>query len=441
MPAQSFLRPLIQHRPAARQVFALQMALLMVILVLAACGTSKTPVPTAALLPTQTATVSPVAESTPSPSASATARPLVTEPVWGSFAGPQMTPVTPIPPPLTGLVVPDEVKVLVVAGVDRPSPYVGRTDAIALIFYHPRLARASLVSIPSDLFGYIPGFTMQRMLTAYSLGGPRLLETTVEYNFGIRPDSYAVLNLDVFTELIDDLGGINVFVSDNLRDYCEGIPPGVVLLDGEKTLCYMRLRLGEDEFSRNRRQQEIMQTVFLRLVEGGNLVRLPGLYARYRDIMESNLSSEEVLGGIQLALKLGDPGRIGFFQPGEQEMSVWEMSQNPSAKVFIPNRPAMLVMMQDAVDYVNSPSPFSDVLTTLEYELTVSPTPTDTYTPTPTPTLTPTPTKTLTPTRTITLTRTITPTRTITRTRTPTRTATTSSTPSPSVTPTETTGP
>lgn len=346
-----------------------------------------------------------------------------------------MTPVTPIPPPLSGLVVPDEVKVLVVAGVDQPSPYLGRTDAIAVIIYHPRLARASLVSIPSDLLGYIPGFTMQRMLAAYSLGGPRLLQTTIEYNFGIRPESYAVLNLDVFIRLIDDLGGINVFVSDNLRGYCEGIPPGVVLFDGEKTLCYMRLRIGEDEFSRNRRQQEIMQTVFLRLVEGGNLIRLPELYARYRNLMETNLSSEEVVGGFSLALKLGDPGRVGFFKPGELEMSTWEMSQNPSAKVFLPNRPAILAMMQDAVDFVTTPGQFSDVILTLEYELTVSPTPTETYTPTPTPTRTSTPTVTQTPTRTQTLTPTVT------RTRTPTRTATASRTPTPTPTHTNTGSP
>lgn len=405
--------------------------LIVLIIILVSCVTNPTPIPGPSSSPTYTATVSPVVQERSSPTPISTPQMRGTLPVWENFPGPQMTPVTPIPPPLSGLVIPDEVKVLVVAGVDQPSPYLGRTDAIAVIIYHPRLARASLVSIPADLFGYIPGFTMQRMLAAYSLGGPRLLQTTIEYNFGVRPESYAVLNLDVFTRLIDDLGGINVFVSDNMRGYCEGIPPGVVLLDGEKALCYMRLRIGEDEFSRNRRQQEIMQTVFLRLVEGGNLVRLPELYARYRNLMETNLSSEEVVGGFSLALKLGDPGRVGFFKPGELEMNTWEMSQNPSAKVFLPNRPAILAMMQDAVDFVTTPGPFSDVLLTLEYELTVSPTPTETYTPTPTPTSTSTPTVTHTPTRTQTLTPTVT------RTRTPTRTATASRTPTP--TPTHTT--
>src|SRR5690606_15393329 len=111
------------------------------------------------------------ASSTPSPGASTTPSPAGGQAIWEDFDPPRLTPATPIPPPLTGLVVPEEVRVLVVAGLDRPLPYTGRTDAIALVIYHPRLARASLVSVPPDLFGYIPGYTMQRLYIAYAVGG------------------------------------------------------------------------------------------------------------------------------------------------------------------------------------------------------------------------------------------------------------------------------
>ena len=97
---------------------------------------------------------------------------------------------------------------------------------MALVIYHPRLARASVVSIPPDLFGYIPGYTMQRMNTAYAVGGARLLATTLEYNLGLRPNHYAVFNLDDFRHLVDDLGGINVTVLENVRAYCPEILPG-----------------------------------------------------------------------------------------------------------------------------------------------------------------------------------------------------------------------
>lgn len=398
-------------------------------LLLAACSiypapTTPSPTKTAPPPPTETRTRTLTATLSPTPSPFPG-----TQPVWENFPPPQLTAAVDIPPPLTGLSIPDEVQVLAVAGIDRDQPYTGRTDALALVIYHPRLARASVVSIPPDLFGYIPGYTMQRMNTAYAVGGARQLATTLQYNFGLHPDHYAVFNLDDFSNLVDDLGGINVTVLENVQRYCPGIIPGTILLNGQQTLCYMRLRLGADEQARNRRQQEVLRTVFLRLVEGGNMARLPELYPRHRDAIDSNLTLDQLIDSIPLALRLGDPSRIGYFQLGTKELTTWQISQHPLAEVFLPNRPAVMVLMQQALNYVSTPSPLQEIVVTLEYELTISPTPTSTYTATPTPTNTFTPLPTLTPTRTITPTRVITSTFTRTPTRTPTRTITVTPTP------------
>jgi polyisoprenyl-teichoic acid--peptidoglycan teichoic acid transferase len=463
LPKGPLLRPLLRPLPRPHlplhsiRITVLTLVLVVMLRVLAGCGsptpapvtpTGPAPSPSITASPSPSATVSPT--STPRPAARGTPG------IWENFAPPVMTPVTPIPPPLTGLVVPDEVRVLVVAGVDRDGPFSGRTDALALVIYHPRLSRASLVSIPPELFGYIPGYTMQRMYTAYAIGGSRTMTDAIEYNFGLRPDSYAVFNLDDFTQLIDDLGGINVSVLENVRQFCPGLIPGVLLMHGQDALCYMRLRLNDDEFSRNRRQQEILRTVFLRLVEGGNLVRVPELYNSYRGVIDTNLTRDELMNSIPLALHLGDPNRIGYFQFSPKQLDTWQISDHPVARVFLPNRPVLMAFMQQAVDFVTTPSPLRDVVLTLEYELTISPTPTVTYTITPTPTDTPTPLPTYTltptitptrtqtrthaptntrkPTRTFTITPTFRPSRTRTITPTPSVTATPSVTPTPSVT-------
>jgi polyisoprenyl-teichoic acid--peptidoglycan teichoic acid transferase len=400
-------------------------------LFLAACSIYPPP-PTAIPTRTITSAPSPTRTETPTATPSPTLSPTTGRAgVWENFPAPQLTPVTAVPPPLTGLVIPEEVRILAIAGLDRDQPYTGRTDALALVIYHPRLARASLVSIPPDLFGYIPGYTMQRMNIAYAVGGARALSDTLDYNFGLRPDAYAVLNLDEFSRFIDDLGGINVHVLENVRQYCPDIPPGVVLLDGRKTLCYMRLRLGAEETERNRRQQEVLRTIFLRLVEGGNLVRLPSLYQAHRETIDSNLTLDQMLQSMPLALKLGDPSRIGYFQFGSNELTLWKISQRPAAEVFVPNRPAIMVLLQQAVNFVSTPSPLQDVVITLQYELTTSPPPTNTYPATPTVTNTATPRPTSTSTFTITPTRFNTSTFTITPTRTPTPTQTFTSTLAP----------
>jgi polyisoprenyl-teichoic acid--peptidoglycan teichoic acid transferase len=420
--------------PQWRRHWIVWLSLVSFVLLFAACGRQlEDPTLSPTLTVSPSTTHSPAPSETPAPFPSATAEPGGGQGVWENFPPPELTPVTPIPPPLSGLVVPDEVQVLLLAGLDRPSPYTGRTDAITLVIYHPRLGRASMISVPPDLFVYIPGYTMQRLTIAYAVGGPGLLADTIEYNFGLRPNAYLVINLDDFTNLVEDLGGINVSVLENVSQHCPGIPPGVVLMNGEQALCYMRLRIGDDEPARNRRQQEVLRTIFLRLVENGNLIRLPELYDNHRQAVDSNLTREQVLGAWRLALTLGDSTRIGYHYLSERELSLWEISQHPPAQVFLPNRPALMQFMQQSVDRVTTPGPMRDVVVTLEYQLTVSPTPTNTYTVTPTPTntATPVPTFTMTPTRT--------PTRTLTPTPTPSRTPTVSLTPSPS--PTQTNSP
>ncbi len=416
---------------------ALLLIALFVAAVLAACGAQPAPSPALpSVTPSPSATASlPVVATATLRVPTVTPRPAGAGPVWEEYAAPKLTAITPIPPPATRLTIPDDVNIILFAGIDSPSPYIGRTDAITLVIYNARLARASVVSVPPDLFGYIPGYTMQRLYTAYPLGGVKLLETTIEYNLGVRPMSYAILNIDTFPRLIDDLGGINVYVTEDLSKYCPGIPAGVVFMDGGKALCYMRLRLGSDEMSRNRRQQEVIQTVFLRLVENGNLARLPELYQAYQDMLETNVSGREIFEGIPLALKLGDRGRVGFFHPGEEELFTWVIAEHPFTEVFLPNRPALQVMMQEALEFVSQPVQFTDRVSTLEAQLTQSPSPTTTYTVTLTPTSTNTPTFTITPSPTRTYTVTITPTRTITPSPTNSRTPTPSNTPTPSKTP------
>jgi polyisoprenyl-teichoic acid--peptidoglycan teichoic acid transferase len=130
------------------------------------------------------------------------------------------------------------------------------------------------------------------------------------------------------------------------------------------------------------------------MVEGGNLVRVPELYETYRSSIDSNLTLDGLLEAVPLALKLGDPSRVGYFHLSPAASQLWQISDQPEASVFLPNRPAVMRFMQQAIDFVTTPSPLSEVVITLEYELTVSPTPTSTATADldPTQTFTPRPT-------------------------------------------------
>ncbi len=290
-------------------------------------------------------------------------------PVWGTYAAPSIDQATAIPPALSGLDVSEEVLIWVLLGSDKEPPFTGRTDAIHLLLINPRLAKASLVSIPSNLYVYIPGYTMQRINAAYALGGLELVKETFAYNLGVSPSRFVLAHPGDFQWLVDDVGGLEVSVLYPMPKACSGIPSGPQLMDGSLALCYASYQAGMDEMDRMRRQQQLLRLIFINLVYDGNLIKLPQLYASYKDWIETNLSLEELVSYIPLALKLADPERVRYFQIGRDAVSIWELPGSSQAKVFLPDRQVVLEVMQSALDSIMTPAPLSELVRTLEYQL------------------------------------------------------------------------
>ena len=387
---------------------------------------------------------------TPSPSLTATPlpdtpvvntpvpSPAGTLPVWQTYLAPTLTSVTEIPPPLTGLTLNPEIQTVLLVGEDQDPPFIGRTPALSLILFNPRLSKASLVTLPRDLFVYIPGYAMQRVGVAYTVTGMSGLLQTLQYNLGIKPDHWVVAHPSDFKGLIDDLGGLDVPVVIPQPDVCGGIPEGTVHMTGDMAFCYVRIQQGTDDLESSRRQQLILRLMFLKMVEGGNLVRLPALYEAFHGSVDTDFTLVDLQNYISLALKLGDPQRIAYYQIGWDEVSPWEIPDKAKAQVLLPRPQAIVDLVQQALDWVMVPAPLSDRVATLESQLTRSPTPNQAtrVLNTLTPSLTYTPGLANTPTAT----RTFIPTQTPTITPTgPTLTPT--PTPTPSLTPTATTGP
>jgi LCP family protein required for cell wall assembly len=284
-------------------------------------------------------------------------------------------------------------------------------------------------SVPPDLFGYIPGYTMQRLNTAYAVGGFRMLADSLEYNLGIRPDDYVFVHLDDFVYFIDDLGGLEVTISEPLPKLCGDIPQGTNVLTGDQLICYVRYRNGPDELGRDLREQEVLRLLILRMAVGGNLVRLPEFYSNYHNSVESSLSLTDLLHSVPYFLRLGDTDHLGYFQVTGDALVPFTYPDRVNPQVYLVKPDFLREQVQAAINFILTPAVSSDQLITLEYELTISPTPTITRTPTNTATVTPTLPPTSSPTSTPTGSPTATPTPTGSTTITVSPTATLSPTP------------
>lgn len=315
-------------------------------LVTAPPDASATPTPFGPLRPTSTPTPGPKASSIPPPTPTSNY-------VWGYFDAPSEPSAIDIPPPMPQIDFPESVVNVVLLGSDqRPTGGGHRTDVIMIASLNPQDGTATLISIPRDLYVYIPGFRVDRINTADARGGPEWVKQTILYNLGIEIDHWVRVNFSGFVSTIDLLGGINVqvgeYVSDRCGDKTLTFSPGVHHMDGYTALCYVRMRKFTSDFDRLRRQQEVVTAVFNRFLSLDGLSRVPELYSTVSSYVQTDVVLEDVLLLVPLAGKLAaDTNRIDRYTLGPNLAQGWRVPYS-GASVLLPQRDAILAMLEEA---------------------------------------------------------------------------------------------
>jgi LCP family protein required for cell wall assembly len=198
--------------------------------------------------------------------------------------------------------------ILLIGTDQRDLDVVGRTDTIMVLAIDAPNNRASLISLPRDLYLPIPGVGYSRINTAYAFGEERkpggglpLLMSTIERNFGIPIERYVRIDFSGFQGVVDALGGVDVVVDCPLYDeliyrYFQvyTLEPGAYRMNGEQALYYARSRKTTSDFDRARRQQRVLLAIRKRVLDGNLLPRIPALWLAMRDIVDTNLSPGDI---------------------------------------------------------------------------------------------------------------------------------------------------
>lgn len=216
-----------------------------------------------------------------------------------------------------------------------------RSDSMMLVTIDPITMQAGMLSIPRDLWVEIPGFGFNRINAAYAFGegyrlpggGPSLAVKTVEKLLGVPIQYFAVLDFRAFERIIDELGGLDIQVSERIKisaidRHERWLEPGIHHLDGPDTLAYARARKGAGgDFGRAERQQQVIRTVLDRLVSLDMLptliMRAPALYQELASGVRTNLALEQMVSLAWIAIKvsqdhirqgvIGPPKMVGFY--------------------------------------------------------------------------------------------------------------------------------
>ena len=147
----------------------------------------------------------------------------------------------------------------------------GNTDVMMLVSINQVNDTIKLVSLMRDSYTYMDQFDRYAKLNAACAnGGPAFLVETIENDYKIEIDGYAMVDFDSFTQVIDVLGGVNVDVPAYVANFLSSEAKGVyfprgnkVLLNGEQALRFSRVRKTDanGDISRVARQRQVVNAL------------------------------------------------------------------------------------------------------------------------------------------------------------------------------------
>lgn len=185
-----------------------------------------------------------------------------------------------------------------------------RSDVIMLARLGDSGSEAQLLSIPRDLWVDIPGHGDDKINAAYALGGPSLIVQTIKENLQLEVNHYVEIDFVGFSDMIDELGGIEIEFSNPARDVKSGldVDAGTQTLDGDMALAYARSRTYQElrngswvsvdanDIGRTQRQQTVIKAIVSELKNPSSIAEagdIAGAMARHMTI-DSGLATSSV---------------------------------------------------------------------------------------------------------------------------------------------------
>lgn len=199
------------------------------------------------------------------------------------------------------------------------------TDAVMLASVEKNTGEISLISVPRDLFLTIPDAKIRTKINAaYALGvenggskmGLSYAKNTVEWVTGVHIDHVALIDFVAFDELIEVVGGVDVYLSqpfietsqwgcDQNGGRCQtfSLPAGINHLEGENALYYVRSRYSSSDFDRARREQQVLVALAKKATSLGIILN-PVKVFNILDILGSHVKTDMSLGEMKDMLSI-----------------------------------------------------------------------------------------------------------------------------------------
>ena len=240
---------------------------------------------------------------------------------------------------------------ILLLGVDSNGPntlpYSGvRSDTMIIVNLDMQTKSINAISIPRDSKVYLAeDHGVQKINSAYALGGIELTKKTIEETFGIRIHNYVIVNSEGVRKLIDAIGGVPVYVDQNLHytDYSGklfiNLQKGHHVLNGQQAEGYIRFRkdaLGD--IGRVHRQQKFIKALIEKIKSPDAIRKIPealkiaSLYTKtdlnlYQMSQYAAIAREIDLNKVEFVMLPGEPNKKGM-------VSYWILDPEKTQKII-----------------------------------------------------------------------------------------------------------
>ena len=225
---------------------------------------------------------------------------------------------------------------ILLLGVDSngegTDPFEGtRTDTIILMNIDPRSKSLNAISIPRDSKVYLPGdHGIQKINAAHAIGGIGMTIKTIEDTLGVKIDRYIMVHDQAGKEIVDALGGVDLYVEKNMHynDYSGklfiNLQKGMNHLSGKEVVGYLRFRHDAmGDIGRTQRQQWFLRGLMESLKKPETITKLPEIINVANKYIKTNMSFYELsqyaglakhldMDKIEIAMLPGAPNKKGY---------------------------------------------------------------------------------------------------------------------------------
>lgn len=197
-----------------------------------------------------------------------------------------------------------------ISGIDVSGPITtnSRSDVNIIMTVNPNTKKILLTTTPRDYYVQIPNVSGEQKdkLTHAGIYGVDVSMDTLESIYGIDIAYYARVNFTSLIEIVDALGGVDVYSEYNFTSTHGKVPfvKGVNHVDGEAALSFARERYSfEDGDNQRGKNQEALLTAILQKAMSPAILKNAGqIIASVSGSVQTNMTQDEMTQLINMQL-------------------------------------------------------------------------------------------------------------------------------------------